>query len=86
MPTDARGHHHIQSGGAAVCVEELHVQLFSLQEAPALCELDEAAVPESALRHGDLQALHLRQRKIRVRPTDRTTASSLSMISSHFVV
>jgi hypothetical protein len=25
MPTDACGHHHIHSRGAAVCVEELHV-------------------------------------------------------------
>jgi hypothetical protein len=39
-----------------------HVQLFFPEEALALSELDEAAVPESLLRHGDLQALRFRQR------------------------
>jgi hypothetical protein len=38
MPTDASGYHRIQRPGAAVCVEELHIQLCPFKKLP-LCRL-----------------------------------------------
>jgi hypothetical protein len=65
MPTDASGHHRIRHRRLR---RRTPRRAFLPSRSPALWELDEAAVPESALRHGDLQVLRFRQRGVLVDP------------------
>jgi hypothetical protein len=80
MPTDASGYHRIQRPGAAVCVEELHIQLCPFKKLP-LCRL----CPRIGAATRRCSGFALPPARVRLRPSDRATASSLSMISSNFL-
>jgi hypothetical protein len=75
----------MQRRAAAVRVEELHVQLFFPEEALALSELDEAAVQNPRRDMAIFRLCASASEAVRVRPRDRATATSLSMMSSHFL-